>query len=226
MRSEYCGCFLEQCPKFASLCLEGAGQALSPQFSLAEVVQSFSGDIIFRRLSPARLLTRAQRATAYWGRALEALPSDLDDVIGRIRESSFATQIEHRRLDVITNRLVLGMVIAALLISSALLWSTKAPPLVGGMPVLGVAGYLLAVYLGWHLARAMRVSECLWHSLTALIPSDNRSLSDIEGHFSETSSHLRPGESESIFLTEVLPGYFATVAGVVVTGQLARVRSL
>lgn len=138
--------------------LDGAGRALCPQFSLAEAVQSSSGDIVRRRLSPARLLARAQRATAYWGRALEALPRDLDDVMGRIREGSFAVRIEHRRLDVITNRLVLGMVTAALLISSALLWSTMAPPLVGGMPVLGVVGYLFAAYLGWRLSRAMRNS--------------------------------------------------------------------
>lgn len=139
--------------------LDGAGRELNPQFSLAEVMQSFSVEIVRRRLSPARFLARAQRATAYWGRALDALPRDLDDVMGRIREGSFAIRLEHRRLGVITNRLVLGMVIAALLISSALLWSTMAPPLVGGMPVLGVAGYIFAAYLGWHLARAMRNSD-------------------------------------------------------------------
>jgi ubiquinone biosynthesis protein len=139
--------------------LDGAGRALSPQFSLAEAVQSFSGDIVRRRLSPTHLLTRAQRATAYWGRALEALPRDLDDVMGRIRQGSFAVRIEHRRLGVITNRLVLGMVVAALLISSALLWSAKAPPLVGDAPILGIAGYLLAAYLGWRLSRAMRHSD-------------------------------------------------------------------
>lgn len=139
--------------------LDGAGQALSPQFSLAEVVQSYSGDIVLRRFSPPRLLARAQRATANWGRVLEALPRDLNDVMERMREGSFAVRIEHHRVDVIANRLVLGLVTAALLVSSALLWSAKAPPLVGGTPVLGVAGYLLAGYLGWRLARTMRKSD-------------------------------------------------------------------
>jgi ubiquinone biosynthesis protein len=66
--------------------------------------------------------------------------------------------VEHRRLDPITNRLVLGLVVAALLVSSALLWSAKAPPMVDGVSILGIAGYLFAAYLGWRLARVMRKS--------------------------------------------------------------------
>lgn len=58
----------------------------------------------------------------------------------------------------VINRLVLGVMTAALLVSSALLWSMKAPPLIAGVSVFGAAGYLLAAYLGWRLSRAIRKS--------------------------------------------------------------------
>jgi ubiquinone biosynthesis protein len=48
---------------------------------------------------------------------------------------------------------------AALLVSSALLWSIKAPPMVAGVSVFGAAGYMIAAYLGWRLLRAIRKSD-------------------------------------------------------------------
>jgi ubiquinone biosynthesis protein len=56
------------------------------------------------------------------------------------------------------NRLVLGILTASLFLGSSLLWSMKAPPLLGGVSVFGAAGYLLALYLGWRLFRAIRKS--------------------------------------------------------------------
>jgi ubiquinone biosynthesis protein len=45
---------------------------------------------------------------------------------------------------------------AALFVSSALLWSMKAPPMIVGVSALGGAGYIVGAYLGWHLLRAIR----------------------------------------------------------------------
>jgi ubiquinone biosynthesis protein len=45
---------------------------------------------------------------------------------------------------------------AALFVSSALLWSMKAPPMVGGVSALGAAGYIVGAYLGRHLLRTIR----------------------------------------------------------------------
>jgi len=53
---------------------------------------------------------------------------------------------------------VLGVMTAALLVSSALLWSLKAPPVVAGVSVFGALGYLIAAWLGWRLLRAIKKS--------------------------------------------------------------------
>ena len=138
--------------------LEGTAQRLSPQFSLAEVFRPFYTTMVRRRLSVRGFLGRLQHAYRDWERLARSLPRELNDVLKRVRDGTFSVHLYHRHLDPVINRLVLGVITAALLVSSALLWSMKAPPLIAGVPVFGAAGYLLAAYLGWRLWRAIRKS--------------------------------------------------------------------
>ena len=138
--------------------LEGTAQQLSPAFSLAEVIRPFYTSMVRRRLSPKRLLSRLQRAYRDWERLVESLPRDLGDVLNRVRDGTFTVHLDHRHLDPVINRLVLGVVTASLFVGSSLLWSTKAPPTFAGVSLFGGAGYLLALYLGWRLLRAIKKS--------------------------------------------------------------------
>jgi ubiquinone biosynthesis protein len=138
--------------------LEGTAQRLNPAFSLTEVIQPFYTRIIHQRLSPRRILGRMQRAYRAWERVLESLPNDLADVVKRVRDGSFSVHLHHRNLDPVVNRLVMGVMTAALIVGSSLLWSMKAPPTLGGVSVVGAAGYVMAVYLSWRLVRAIKKS--------------------------------------------------------------------
>jgi len=139
--------------------LEGTAQQLSPKFSLAEVFRPFYTTMVRRRLSMRRILGRLQHAYRDWERLAESLPRDLGDVLKRVRDGTFFVHLEHRHIDPAINRLVLGIMTAALLVSSALLWSMKAPPMVAGVSVFGAAGYIIAAYLGWRLLRAIKKSD-------------------------------------------------------------------
>jgi ubiquinone biosynthesis protein len=138
--------------------LEGTAQRLSPQFSLAEVFRPFYTTMVRQRLSVRGILGRAQHTYRDWVRLLETLPRDLGDVLKRVRDGTFAVHLDLRRIDPVVNRLVLGVMTAALLVSSALLWSLKAPPTIEGISVIGGLGYLAAAWLGWRLFRAVKKS--------------------------------------------------------------------
>ena len=114
--------------------------------------------MIRHRLSPRRILGRLQHAYRDWERLVETLPRDFSDVLKRIRDGTFSVHLDHRHLDPVINRLVLGVMTSALIVSSSLLWSMKAPPVLAGVSVFGAAGYLVAVYLGWRLLRAIKKS--------------------------------------------------------------------
>ena len=96
--------------------------------------------------------TRRQELT----RASEMLPRELTDILMRLRRGDFDVAIEHRRLDTITNRLVTGVLAAALFLGSVQLWSLAIPPMIGDYSLPAVAGLLGSVWLGWRLLRAVR----------------------------------------------------------------------
>ncbi len=138
--------------------LEGTAQQLSPSFSLAEVIRPFYTTMLRHRFSPRRILGRLQHAYRDWERLVEALPRDFGDVLKRVRDGTFSVHLDHRHLDPVINRLVLGVMTSALIVGSSLLWSMKAPPVLWDVSVFGGAGYLVAVYLGWRLLRAIKKS--------------------------------------------------------------------
>lgn len=138
--------------------LEGTAQLLNPEFSLAEMIQPFYTRAIGRRFSPQRLWLRLQRSYRDWDRLLQSLPRDLSESLQRLRAGRLTVHLDHRHLDPVVNRLVLGILTASLFLGSSLLWSMKAPPVLGGVSVFGATGYLLSVYLGWKLLRAVKHS--------------------------------------------------------------------
>jgi len=138
--------------------LEGTARQLSPDFSLLEVMKPYQAQVVRRRFSPERILRRLQRTYRDWDHLLDILPRNLADILARVQQGSFDVHLEHRRLDSIVNRLVLGLISTALLVGSTLLWSLDAPPLLFGISVFGVLGYAFASLLVLRLLLAIRRS--------------------------------------------------------------------
>lgn len=138
--------------------LEGTSRRFSPEVSLAELMQPFCHRMLLRRVSPARLLKRARRAYHDWDRLISALPRDMAELLARFRDGTLTVHLDHRHLDPIVNRLVLGVLTAAIFLGSSQLWSSQAQPLLWGISVFGALGYVISVYLGWKLLRAIRKS--------------------------------------------------------------------
>ena len=138
--------------------LEGTAHQLSPDFNIIELLEPYRAESIKRRLSPQRAWRKLQSAQRDWTRLAETLPSDVADIMNRIRRGSFNINLEHRKLDSITNRLVLGILTAALFVGSASLWSNDVPPKLGLVSLPGSVGCAVAVYLGFTLVRAIKKS--------------------------------------------------------------------
>lgn len=138
--------------------LEGTSRRFSPEVSLAELMQPFCQRMVLRRLSPSRLMRRARRTYRDWDRLVSVLPRDLAELMSRFRDGTLTVHLDHRHLDPIVNRLVLGVLTASIFLGSSQLWSSEAKPLLWGVSIFGALGYLLSVYLGWRLLRAIRKS--------------------------------------------------------------------
>jgi ubiquinone biosynthesis protein len=137
--------------------LEGTARLLSPAVNVLELIGSYQRKILRRRLSPHVQWRKWQRVLGEWRHIGESLPRGLNEVFKKIQSGTFDIHLEHRRLEPSVNRLVMGMITSSLFLGSAVLWSNKVPPLVGGASVVGVLGCVLSVALG------SRLIKKIWH---------------------------------------------------------------
>ncbi len=138
--------------------LEGTARQLSPTFSIAELLEPYRDEAVKRRLSPQRLWRRMLNMQREWTRLAESFPGDMTDIVNRLRRGSFDIHLEHRRLDTIVNRLVLGLLTAALFVGSTSLLSSNVKPTFSEVSVPGAMGCFVALYLGFTLIRAIKKS--------------------------------------------------------------------
>ena len=139
--------------------LEGTAKQLNPQFGLFALIQPYAEDAARHRLAPKRVWLQVQRGARVWERLLRTVPSDLNDMLARMRAGTLSVHLDHRRLDPVVNRLVLGLLTSSLLLGSSLLWSLHAEPVVGGVSLFGAAGYAAACIMGLSLFRDIRYSQ-------------------------------------------------------------------
>lgn len=138
--------------------LEGTAQQLNPAFNIIELLEPYRFEAIKRRLAPKRLWRKLQNSHRDWSRLVETLPGDIADILNRMRRGRFDVYLEHRRLDSIVNRLVLGLLTSALFVGSTSLLSNAVKPLYRDVSIPGIAGCLAAIYLGLRLIHAIRKS--------------------------------------------------------------------
>jgi ubiquinone biosynthesis protein len=138
--------------------LEGTSRIFHPALSLVELMEPFYARILRRRMSPMRLARKARRMYRDWDRLLGRLPRDLRDLLERFTDGTLTVHLDHRHLDPIVNRLVIGVIAAAVFLGSTELWSRQAPPLFYGVSIFGAVGYSFSVFLIWRLLRAIRKS--------------------------------------------------------------------
>jgi ubiquinone biosynthesis protein len=138
--------------------LEGTSRQLDPKFSLSEVMKPYYAKTASRRLSPQKLLHRTRRTLRDWERLIDAFPRDMADILTRVRRGNFDVNLQHRRLDATVNRLVMGILTAAMFIGSSLLWSRNVEPILWGYSVPGALGCTVAIVLGLRLLQAIKRS--------------------------------------------------------------------
>jgi ubiquinone biosynthesis protein len=131
--------------------LEGTARIISPSVNVLELVKSYQGKSLLRRLSPLAQWQKWQRILADWRHFGEILPGKISDVLEQIQTGKFDVHLEHRRLEPSVNKLVMGMITSALFLGSAVLWSNKVPPIIYGHSAVGVLGCAISLALGWRL---------------------------------------------------------------------------
>lgn len=148
----------------AFVTLEGLGRELDPGFDMASQALPLLERAMQARYSPAALLKRGQRSAGEVFSLLASLPQDLSRLLRLARRGRLEMHIDvpHLKrlgdqLDRAANRLVIGVVVAALIVGSSIVMTVPGGPTLMGLPVFGLIGFLGAMVGGvWLLLSILR----------------------------------------------------------------------
>ncbi|MCU0604048.1 MAG: AarF/ABC1/UbiB kinase family protein [Desulfobacterales bacterium] len=144
--------------------VEAVGRMLDPEFDMIAKAAPFIEQVLMDRFKPQRVAEDVGDLAARMLKFLHQFPKDLLDLAGLLRQQKLSLQIKHDGLekvlathDQISNRLSFSIVIAALIVGSALIVISKTPPLFYGISLIGIIGFLAAALMGiWLLVAILR----------------------------------------------------------------------
>jgi ubiquinone biosynthesis protein len=144
--------------------LESLGKSLDPEFDFTAAARPFVRRV---RISHLGEWTRKERVVDLLEDALRlgrSLPYDTYEVLKKLRSGRLRLNLDIdgldravREIDRSANRLSFAVVIAGILVGSSFVTREGIGPSLFGFPLLGLAGFLLAGFLGiWFLVGILR----------------------------------------------------------------------
>ena len=143
--------------------LEGVGRQLDPEFNLARHLQPFVERLVRDRYCPQRVAQQLLDESKKLIELAHEMPGYLNQMMKKVSENDVRIQLEHRNLDHFilemersSNRLVVGMVVAGLIVASALILAGKVSSVWISVPMY-VSSSLLAIWLIFGIFRSGRL---------------------------------------------------------------------
>ena len=144
--------------------VEGVGLMLDPDFDMIAHAEPFIRQVKLSRFSAERLGSDAVSIFAQYMDFIQEFPKDLLEITRTIRQKKFTFMLDLKSMesmlsthDQISNRISFSIIIAALIIGSALIVISKTPPLFYGISLIGIIGFLAAALMGiWLLVAIVK----------------------------------------------------------------------
>lgn len=135
--------------------VEGVAVALNPKFDIIAGAEPFIKRIKMERFSPERIKHDLVGLLAQSFEFFQDFPKDLLEITRTIRQKKLTFMLEMKGLekmlathDQISNRISFAIIIAALIIGSALIVISNTPPLFYGISLIGIIGFVAAAMMG------------------------------------------------------------------------------
>jgi len=142
----------------ALVTIEGVGRELDPEFNAVKHAEPFAEKLIMDRMSPQRLIKDFYLSALETRLLLRDLPSEARDILARVKQGEVKIKFEHKGLDPLlktldqtNNRTVFAIVLASLVIGSALMVLSGVPPEWHEIPLIGIIGFLGAGIMAFWL---------------------------------------------------------------------------
>ncbi|MEA1893347.1 MAG: AarF/UbiB family protein [Campylobacterota bacterium] len=138
--------------------IEGVGRNLDSNFNAVEQIKPIVMDFYKEQFLLKNIFKKVKELPKEIIDFLNYTPSDLKEIFKQMKSGRFKVELEHiglqrmeESIEKSFNRLSLSIVIASILIGSALLLLAKTPPLIYNIPILGLAGFIVALIMSFIL---------------------------------------------------------------------------
>lgn len=139
----------------ALMTIEGITAELDPDFEILKVAEPFAYKLLKEKFHPGRLIKGfIQDTREFYNFAID-LPKRLDKILHSLERQDLRIELKHlglkdliSKLDIITNRLSISVIISALIVGSSLIMQVDKGPTFFGFPMVGLTGYLIAGFFG------------------------------------------------------------------------------
>lgn len=147
--------------------MEGVGLMLDPEMELLSLAKPFMKKIRFDRIHPRRLVDEFAETGNQYLNLIRDLPGETRSILSQLRRGRMKLEFKHRGLRPleralyrVSNRIAFSIVLAAQIIGSALVVLSDIPPRWHDIPIIGLAGFLIAGIMGfWLLISIIRRSS-------------------------------------------------------------------
>ncbi|MGE5674994.1 MAG: ABC1 kinase family protein [Mycobacterium leprae] len=148
----------------AMITLESVCRQIDPEATLVELASPYAEELLKQGMEPAKLLGRVGRELLQASTHAVRLPQQLSQLLALMNEGELRMAVEHtgvdpamRRLTAITNRLVIAILLASLIIGTALVSSSGRGSFLQRYPVADV-GFLAIGAVGLWLVLSILAS--------------------------------------------------------------------
>ena len=144
--------------------VETVGRMLDPDFDMIAKAAPFIEQVLMDRFKPQRVAEDMGDLAVRMLKFMHQFPKDLLDLTGLLKQQKLSLLLKHEGLekvlathDQISNRISFAIIIAALIVGSALIVISKTPPLFYGISLIGIIGFLAAALMGiWLLVAILK----------------------------------------------------------------------
>ncbi len=148
----------------AMVTIEGVVANIDPKLNILVVAEPFLYRLLKRRYHPQQLLEKTYRELRDLHDVLLDLPENVQNSLELLQDGELEFKFDlleiddfMSKLDIITNRLSVAIMVSALIVASSLVMLTDKGASFLGFPVIGITGYLIAVILGiWLIISILR----------------------------------------------------------------------
>ncbi len=144
--------------------IESVGLKLNPNLELIKLAEPYIKKVKSDRLHLGRLSEEIGDTGGEYIKLVKELPEEVRGILRQLRAGNMKMGFEHRgleklsrSLDKVSNRIAFAIVLAAQIIGSSLIILSDIPPKWNDIPIIGLAGFVLAGVMGfWLLISILR----------------------------------------------------------------------